>query len=94
MSLVESPPDLFRMPTPGVVAFPAPLQAAHASRRQLGSMLVAGMLLFALGLLPRAHSLDQYVTVDEDLTLGRSGNFADALSTGRWHRTYQIAIRR
>lgn len=51
---------------------------------------LAIVLIFGLALAPRSQHLDQQVTVDEDLTLGRSGDFADALSTGRWQRTYQI----
>jgi 4-amino-4-deoxy-L-arabinose transferase-like glycosyltransferase len=51
---------------------------------------LAGALLFCLALLPRAQSLDQYVTVDEDRTIGRTGNFVEGLATGRWQRTYQI----
>ncbi len=51
---------------------------------------VGGVLLLCLALLARTQSLDQYVTVDEDLTLGRTGNFVDALADGRWQRTYQI----
>lgn len=58
-----------------------------------GSSLIpaslAALLLFSLALLPRAQRLDQYVHVDEDLTIGRTGNFAEALADGRWHRTYQ-----
>ncbi|MFN0071086.1 MAG: ArnT family glycosyltransferase [Chloroflexota bacterium] len=38
----------------------------------------------------RAHDLQQYVTTDEDLTLARSGNFAEALVEEHWSRTYQI----
>jgi hypothetical protein len=46
--------------------------------------------MFFLAFAARAANVEQYVTTDEDLTLARSGNFAEALLERRWARTYQI----
>jgi hypothetical protein len=63
---------------------------SESRRKEIGLAIAAGVLVFALALFPRVQNLDQYVTVDEDLTLGRTGNFADGLATGNLWRTYQI----
>jgi hypothetical protein len=64
--------------------------AAPGQRGSLAGLLAAGILLFCLALLPRAQNLGLYVTADEDLTLGRTGNFAAALAARRWEQTYQV----
>ncbi len=52
--------------------------------------LFFALAIFGVAVLARAQNLEQYVTTDEDLTLARSGNFAEALADRRWMRTYQI----
>ena len=48
------------------------------------------LAIASIAFLARAQDIQQYVTTDEDLTLARSGSFAQALMDGRWARTYQI----
>ena len=81
-------PERPRQPGPGPDA--AIARPARAGRASPVGPLAAGVLLFCLALVPRAQNLGQYVTVDEDLTLGRTGNFAAALMGRRWDETYQI----
>ncbi|MCC6174225.1 MAG: hypothetical protein IT305_02880 [Chloroflexi bacterium] len=52
--------------------------------------LALAMLLFAIALMPRLLDLGQHVTADEDLTLGRSADFARAVADGDWRDTYQV----
>lgn len=69
---------------------PRGLSARRGLAAAAAVRLALAVALFCLALLPRAQGLDQYVTVDEHLTLGRTGNFAEGVATGRWQRTYQI----
>jgi 4-amino-4-deoxy-L-arabinose transferase-like glycosyltransferase len=52
--------------------------------------LLFAVTMFFLAFAARAANIAQYVTTDEDLTLARSGDFAEALTERRWARTYQI----
>jgi hypothetical protein len=52
--------------------------------------LLFAVVIGSLAFTARAADIQQYVTTDEDLTLARSGNFAEALAERRWARTYQI----
>src|SRR5690242_15067956 len=49
-----------------------------------------GLGLFLLALWPRISFPAGLVTADEDTWLGLTGNFAQALATSRFERTYQL----
>jgi hypothetical protein len=76
---------------PFTMTFLAPEMPTRAVRGSwpLTPVLFA-MAMFLLAFAARAANIEQYVTTDEDLTLARSGNFAEALIERRWARTYQI----
>jgi 4-amino-4-deoxy-L-arabinose transferase-like glycosyltransferase len=84
-SVVTPRPDVAHV----IPRLPAAISLGRTTPRRV-DVAVCCVLLFCLALLVRTQGLDQYVTVDEDLTLGRTGNFVEALADGRWQRTYQI----
>ena len=72
------------------VRLPArPLAGATGLVRLLPGLAVAAAV-FVLAVVPRLIGLGQYVTADEDLTLGRSASFAQAIAEREWRRTYQV----
>jgi Dolichyl-phosphate-mannose-protein mannosyltransferase len=81
---------------PAIVVDP-PLPAASSAGRparfslqSAGFTLGLALVLFTTALLPRALVVPTMVTADEDTWLGLAGNFAQALSSGKYARTYQL----